>query len=480
MAGKYISDLPKATVVDAESKFVTQRGDSNEYCDGLQIAGLAEGFLNNKITNCITKIPQDISLELSDGTLTLKSGSKVYVPNGIGVFNEVVLENDVVLQANLTSTYNTEQYTWCYNPTLNKIQGGMTNIQTASGTYNNDQYCMFYDTANNIIKYTANTGSTWEEGYSLPFCLTSLQNGVGLTSINQVFNGFGFIGNTIFATPGVEVLIPNGRNEDGSLKNILWKNTLVRQRTYTARTTALDIRSDGWFGDIAPTYNEVDNVLTIEGTDRWMNAGIVDSDSTGRINSLIVKNTFHAVDYSEYKPEIDSKLNKSGDTMTGRLTMGANDIYFSNPNGTSLHIATDGSNWDIRGNKTWLRFLQSFGITLRDIDGDGDFHSVIHTKNFAPDYANKINFLADGADNTAVKAGYVFVAMNTSAGGNPRECRTTIKRNGVEVFGLTMGNTTNLQSVYSQFFPVIKGDVYSVTCYNTGAITCYFIPLLGA
>lgn len=95
MAGKYISDLPKATVVDAESKFVTQRGDSNEYCDGLQIAGLAEGFLNNKITNCITKIPQDINLVLSEGTLTLKAGSKVYVPNGPGVFDSVTLANDV-------------------------------------------------------------------------------------------------------------------------------------------------------------------------------------------------------------------------------------------------------------------------------------------------------------------------------------------------------------------------------------------------
>lgn len=34
------------------------------------------------ITNCITEIPQDIKLELNNGTLTLKAGSKVYVPNG--------------------------------------------------------------------------------------------------------------------------------------------------------------------------------------------------------------------------------------------------------------------------------------------------------------------------------------------------------------------------------------------------------------
>ena len=36
----------------------------------------------SQITNCITEIPQDIKLELKDGVLTLKAGSKVYVPNG--------------------------------------------------------------------------------------------------------------------------------------------------------------------------------------------------------------------------------------------------------------------------------------------------------------------------------------------------------------------------------------------------------------
>ena len=35
-----------------------------------------------RITNCITKIPQDIKLELNEGVLTLKAGSKIYYPNG--------------------------------------------------------------------------------------------------------------------------------------------------------------------------------------------------------------------------------------------------------------------------------------------------------------------------------------------------------------------------------------------------------------
>ena len=43
---------------------------------------ISKVYLGTQNTNCITEIPNDIKLELSNGTLTLKAGSKVYVPNG--------------------------------------------------------------------------------------------------------------------------------------------------------------------------------------------------------------------------------------------------------------------------------------------------------------------------------------------------------------------------------------------------------------
>ena len=39
----------------------------------------------NNISNCITEIPQDIKLELNNGTLILKAGSKVYKGDGTAV-----------------------------------------------------------------------------------------------------------------------------------------------------------------------------------------------------------------------------------------------------------------------------------------------------------------------------------------------------------------------------------------------------------
>ena len=79
----------------------------------------------------------------------------------------------------------------------------------------------------------------------------------------------------------------------------------------------------------------------------------------------------------------DTYVKKSGDTMTGRLSMGVNDILFQNPDGGSLlQIATDGSsNWDLRGDATWLRFNpDQFGLTLRDMLGGQDFFKVLDSK----------------------------------------------------------------------------------------------------
>mgnify|MGYP003298927573 CR=1 FL=1 len=51
----------------------------------------ADSYLDKTIlTNCIIDIPQDIKLVLKDNTLTLKAGSKVYIPNGFEVTNFTV------------------------------------------------------------------------------------------------------------------------------------------------------------------------------------------------------------------------------------------------------------------------------------------------------------------------------------------------------------------------------------------------------
>ena len=184
-------------------------------------------------TNRILEIPQDIKLELNNGTLTLKAGSKVYVPNGFKAdgttpkFDEVVISSDLTN----TTTANTQLALTVYRNKLSPFllsqcfSGGSAPTSPTAGT-------LWYDTANNKMKVYAN--SIWNERNDcLPIAILTA-NGTSYTSIDQVFNGFGYIGSTAFALPGVKVQIPNGRNEDGSCKNLLYTETSVK--TFTSRS----------------------------------------------------------------------------------------------------------------------------------------------------------------------------------------------------------------------------------------------------
>lgn len=277
----------------------------------------------SQITNCITEIPQDIKLELNNGTLTLKAGSKVYVPNGVGVFDEVVISSDlthtttangvlmlVATKSNLSPFY------------VSKCFSGSTAPTTSSSGY------LWYDTTNNKLKVF--NGTTWDErGDSLPIAIVTA-NGTSYTSIDQVFNGFSYIGSTIFALPGVKGLIPNGRNEDGSLKNIEFTTSVVRTTTLSG-TAYENIRLDStYLGTSKFPYDEATNLnynTTISsGNERYnVNAGSLYKNN-GRITSFTSKTTFHAVDSNDSSwiaqqamPSnryIDLTLGASGSTYT--------------------------------------------------------------------------------------------------------------------------------------------------------------------
>lgn len=173
------------------------------------------GELADKITNCITEIPQDIKLELNNGTLTLKAGSRVYVPNGANKFDEVVISSDKTA----TRTDSQDCMAW-YNTNTGTVQlFPVVLFYSGSTAPTGQQYMFWYDTVNNLCKVTSDSGATWVTGKTFPLCLVAT-NGSKISGIKQVFNGFGYIGSTVFALPGVKGLIPNGRNADGSLKNI--------------------------------------------------------------------------------------------------------------------------------------------------------------------------------------------------------------------------------------------------------------------
>ena len=192
------------------------------------------------ITNCILEIPNDIKLTLNNHTLTLKAGSKLYYPNGTNNYDTLITTSDLVLSVGGNS-WTSEPHMIFVNHdgtassgfAINDIFSGSTAPSSLPG-----QWAVWYDTTNNIIKTTDNTGATWTTvPWSLPVCVAVNTSG-NCESIHQIFNGFGYMGTIIYVLPGVKYLLANGRNEDSTLKSL--ELTTSEIKTMDAYTRSWD------------------------------------------------------------------------------------------------------------------------------------------------------------------------------------------------------------------------------------------------
>ena len=265
--------------------------------DNLTATGANIANWSSNVSNCITNIPQDIKLELNNGTLTLKAGSKVYVPNGSGVFDEVVIANDISSNS-FAGSIARFVFIDINNNTINAASAVFsgTTAPTLSGTG------FWYDTTHNVIKRTTDSGATWTTGYSFPIAIVTSVNDVA-TSINQTFNGFGYIGSTVFALPGVKGLIPDGRNADGSLKNTTTNDfTTVKTVQVNTSTAKIGMYGSGGLGSQTKNFelNEQENFNYDTGVlTNALEVARVIVDSNAKITAFTPKQVFHAIDYSD-------------------------------------------------------------------------------------------------------------------------------------------------------------------------------------
>lgn len=286
------------------NKFIMPNGDEIKIDSGL----------DSRITNCLLEVPQRIKLELNNGTLTLKVGSQVIVPNGFeedGVtpkFDYVDIESDLTAIGwmNLTGMVfakSNERLDFTGNA---QITSG--NSATLSGGN------VWYDTVTNTVK-RCNDGSTWTSGYSFPICLatsdgSSTSSKSPFSSIDQVFNGMGYIGSTLWVDKGVKGLIPSGRNEDGILNNIEFKTEGILTTTNPSNAhnnLALTVNNNyiKRLNTTLYTYDEEKNMNydgeNLEYFDRCVVATYT-RDSEGKVTTFQPKQAFRAVVYSDLKP----------------------------------------------------------------------------------------------------------------------------------------------------------------------------------
>ncbi len=295
------------------------------------------GGIQDKITNCITEIPQRIKLELNNGTLTLKAGSKLYQPNGKDVFTEIETASDVT-RASISVS---RQMLLFYDAGINSIRArflsGIMSGSTAPTSFNN--YPTWYDTTNNVINFYEADGTLASSTGCFPICLVTSDSTGAIKSIDQVFNGIGYIGSTIWVDKGVKVLMPNGRNEDGTLKNIEYtfdKVVALETNNDSSRDNKLFMNVNG-NGVVTNFFNKPltecerkdipsnatgNFFLTDENRMVYVTNGQISSTlnrcvlankcyvADGIVQNMEVKQPFRAVDYNDFTKAVDNSLNK--------------------------------------------------------------------------------------------------------------------------------------------------------------------------
>ena len=263
----------------------------------------------NNITNCLLEVPQRVKLELNNGVLTLKAGSQVIVPNGFeddGVtprFDYVDVESDLIL----TRTWGTAEPVYIFFNLVDSgiSMGGTTRFSsgTTAPTLTNAQW--WYDTTTNLIKrYSSASDSGDRISFPIAICTKSesVENSV-IASINQVFNGLGYMGSTVWVDKGVKGLIPNGRNEDGSLKNIEFTTDKILMQTQPNATANIDLylSKTEVFRSTVIYYNDKLN-LNISSNDGTNVGAVLIGNCTltnGVISNFNPKQPFRAVDWND-------------------------------------------------------------------------------------------------------------------------------------------------------------------------------------
>ena len=314
-------------------------------------------FLNkSQITNCLLEVPQRIKYTLENGTLTIHAGSVVIVPYGVEdltaqypvgsvfindnfrvydtqfedgkffVWAELVNDMSATVASSLTRQY-------FFNLVITTGTGnGSRYSESGTNTVSTETYTTYYNTSTNTVRSSEDTTTLSSAVESLPI-LTGYSDGTNYYgSVLQVFNGMGYIGSTIWVDKGVKGLIPNGRNEDGTLNNIqvLTEQLVTYARSLNSPSVPLWLTYNGNLvlsSGIEYNYNL--NVIHTKNntSERHSYCQIATMDlASGVISNFKPKLPFRAVDHSD-KSEvsgwgmptdkyIDLTLGATGSTYT--------------------------------------------------------------------------------------------------------------------------------------------------------------------
>lgn len=262
-------------------------------------AALSQQYANDKInqthiSNCIVQEQQWLKISDYSGIIEVKADSYVMIPNGDN-FEQVKINSNKVAMTSFLSArtaflvYRRKQDDLAITTPIENVESGTTTPQT--GWY-----------------YNVNTNKIYrdglDEGISFPLAIITIDNSGA--HIKQIFNVVGFIGSHLFILPGIKVLIPFGRNANGTLNSKEYSNpssVLLGTRNLTQKNVNVWLNqfgtiqfSNGWI------YNEAKNRLisTSDGYTTNDACHIANVDmSSGKITNLYPKRVFHDIGYND-------------------------------------------------------------------------------------------------------------------------------------------------------------------------------------
>ena len=355
-----VVNLTSSTPANASGKEVTS-------------ADFFQSNLLNYTTNRILEIPQDIKLELNDGTLTLKAGSTYYKCDGN--FTKTTTSQDY----SITNVSNGTRLVFFTGngfdtPTVIDCNSGASEPTTGNKWFN---------TSNNIL-YSGSSGN-WQQRtqYSLPLAIITVSGGA-ITSIDQIFNGFGYIGSTVFALPGVKVQIPNGRNEDGTCNNIIAVNNSVKLSTLSSSNNG----NKGWYVSSTFTISvtgawefnyEKNCYINSEGSLRYSVKFAVGSVTSGKITSFTPYTVDSVVNSNEFYQLKDKAVTTdTAQTISGTKTFTTGTLRANTPILLKQNNANEGGeiNFERSNNSVliqnpfidlWKNLIRFVGISSQNV-----------------------------------------------------------------------------------------------------------------
>lgn len=258
---------------------------------------LAQKLNQNQLTNSILELPETVKYQHTSSELTILAGTRIIIPYGV----EDLRKTYPVGSSFLTENLKVVDSQFAYNKFFVWVElqsdivvnnAGVTgkkslfldienysfrvilNSNCISGTSASSAQ-IWYDTTSNIVKSSIEMDSNWAGTLSLPLLEGEFVLDTGFSEITNVFNGIGYLGSIVWVDKGIKGLIPNGRNEDGTLRNIVLNTYLLRIKeanTDATRTLILQFNNTS-LGEINQTNYIVSDVEPkgLSGWSVWWN-----------------------------------------------------------------------------------------------------------------------------------------------------------------------------------------------------------------